>query len=350
MPAEFARHVGCWIFWPERTDNWRNGAKPAQKAFAEVASAIGRFEPVTVACSASQFKNARTNLPDYVRVIELSYNDAWARDIAPTFVTNGKGETRGVDWRFNSWGGLNEGLYFPWDLDDAAKEKIFEIERVSRYRADFVLEGGAIHVDGEGTLIATEDCVLNKNRNPEVSKAAMEEKLQEHLGVEKFVWLKRGLWNDETGGHVDNLCCFARPGVVALHWTDDKTDPQYEIAQEAFDTLSREQDAKGRSFEIHRIHQPRPLTMTKDESAGVDRVAGSKARCEGDRLTASYINFYIANNALIAPLFDDSEHDSKAMQSLKMLFPDRQVIPVAAREILLGGGGIHCITQQQPEG
>jgi agmatine deiminase len=347
MPAEFATHDGCWIFWPERPDKWREGAKPAQRVFAQIAVTIARFERVTVATSREQFLHAREILPPSIRVIELSYNDSWTRDMGPTFVTNGRGEIRGIHWQFNAHGGLEGGLYFPWDLDALAAQKILEIERIDRYKADLVMEGGSFHVDGEGTLLTTEECLLNPNRNPRLHKESIEERLQEYLGVEKIIWLNRGLWLDEVSGHVDNLCCFARPGVIALNWTDDRNDPQYDICQAAFDVLSNERDAKGRRFEVHKICQPQPLYMTAEESNGVDRIEGTRSCQEGDRLTASYINFYIANSAVIVPLFDDAQ-DEPAIAALKTLFPEREVIGIRAREVVLGGGGIHCMTQQQP--
>src|SRR5512146_2694488 len=174
MPAEFARHAGTWMLWPERPDNWRLGGKPAQKTFAAVAAAIRQFEPVTVGVNHRQFEIARHMLPASVRVVEISSNDSWMRDCGPTFVIDGHGGVRGVDWDFNAWGGLNGGLYFPWDLDDAVPQKVLEIEGIDRYKAPLVLEGGSIHVDGEGTLITTEECLLNPNRNPEHARQQTE--------------------------------------------------------------------------------------------------------------------------------------------------------------------------------
>src|SRR5689334_21041540 len=151
MPAEFSRHTGCWMLWPERPDNWRDGAQPAQRAFTDVATAIARFEPVSIGVSAAHYEFARGQLPPAVRVVEISHDDAWMRDVGPTVVINKKGERRGVDWQFNAWGGLNGGLYFPWNLDDAVARKVLEIEGLDRYRAPFIMEGGALHVDGQGT-------------------------------------------------------------------------------------------------------------------------------------------------------------------------------------------------------
>ena len=197
MPGEFEEHKQAWMLWPERPDNWRNGAKPAQQVFANVANAIAQFEPITVGVSDAQFENARRLLGENVRVVEISSNDSWVRDCGPTFVKNDKGEVRAVNWDFNAWGGLFDGLYFPWDKDDRVPAKICNIENVDMYKPDhFVLEGGSIHVDGEGTLVVTEQCLLSPGRNPELTKEQIEE-----YGIEPFiqeckksVWKYKGEW------------------------------------------------------------------------------------------------------------------------------------------------------------
>ena len=347
MPAEFEKHSGCWMLWPERTDNWRQGAKPAQEAFAAVAAAIARGEPVTVGVSAAQFQNARARLPGAVRVVEMSSNDAWIRDCGPTFVIDSKGRRRGIDWTFNGWGGLHSGLYFPWDRDDEVAQKVLELEGADRYRTRFVLEGGAIHVDGRGTCLTTEECLLNPNRNPDLSRAEVEDHLRRYLGVTTVIWLDRGVYLDETGGHIDELACFTSPGNVLLTWTDDRQDPQYEISRDAFARLRHARDAGGRALTIHKIHQPGPLFMTAEEAAGIDVREGSRPRKAGDRLAGSYVNFYIANKCVVMPLYD-KRRDPAALRTLRRLFPQREVLGVATREILLGGGNIHCITQQVP--
>jgi agmatine deiminase len=347
LPAEFEPHAGCWMLWPERPDGWTFGAKPAQRAYTAVASAIGRFEPVTVGVSAQQFLNARQLLPDYVRVVELSANDAWARDCAPLFVVNAQGLVRGVDWEFNGWGGS---YYNSSHLDNLVPRKILELERLDRYKADMVLEGGSIHVDGQGTLITTESCLLNPNRNPHLAQEEIEAQLKEYLNVDKIIWLSRGVYLDNTAGHVDNLCCFIRPGVVALTWTDDTLDPQHEISLEVYEQLKAATDARGRKLEIHKIHQPDPLYVTQEEVENLDIIETTKPRRAGDRLTASYLNFYIANGGIIAPLFNDRVHDWAALETLQKLFPNREVIGIQSRDINFGGGNIHCITMQQPTG
>jgi len=347
MPGEFEPHSGCWMAWPERPDNWRLGAKPAQEAYAAVAEAIAASEPVTMAVSDAQFENCRAMLPPEVRVVEISTDDAWIRDSGPTFVVDRGGRRRGVDWHFNAWGGTNGGLYFPWDSDDRVAAKVLEVEGADRYRAPIVLEGGAIHVDGEGTVLTTEECLLNPNRNPDLSCEQIERVLLDYLGAEKVIWLGAGVFEDETDGHVDNLACFARPGTVLLTWTDDEDDPQHQISRKARERLEAATDARGRSLELVLLPSPGPLLISAEEAQGVDAAEGTVPRNAGDRLAASYVNFYLGNSRIVCPLLDP-RHDEEAAAILRRVFPDREVVGVPAREILLGGGNIHCITQQVP--
>ena len=347
MPGEFELHSGCWILWPHRPDNWREGAQPAQRAFAAVAAAIAPFEPVTVGAAADQYEFARAAMPAPVRVVEMLSNDAWMRDVGPTCVVNGAGGVRGVDWHFNAWGGLDGGLYFPWDQDELVARKVLETERLQRYRAPIVCEGGAIHVDGEGTLLVTEQCLLRGNRNPQLTQAQIETVLRQYLGVKTVIWLDQGVFNDETDGHIDNLACFARPGEVILTWTDNRRDPQYRISRDALDRLGDARDARGRRLKIHKLPMPGPLYASRSEAAGVLARAGALPRHARARLAGSYVNFYLANKAVVMPLLD-ARTDSIAMAKLRRIFPERRVVGVAAREILLGGGNIHCITQQIP--
>ena len=180
MPAEFEPQDKIWMIWPERTDNWRDGAKPAQQAYAMVAKAISAFEPVNMLVSSAQYANCRNQLPPEITVIEMSTNDAWARDCGPSFLVNDHGDLRACDWTFNAWGGLTDGLYFPWDKDDMVARKICELEHVDSYRTnDFVLEGGSFHVDGEGTVLTTEMCLLSAGRNPSLSKGEIEQKTKQ---------------------------------------------------------------------------------------------------------------------------------------------------------------------------
>lgn len=348
MPGEFEPHEQTWMLWPERSDTWRLGGKPAQKAFAKVAEAIAQFEPVTMGVSTAQFQNARNQLPEHIRVVEISNNDAWIRDCGPTFVKNDEGDVRVVNWDFNAWGGLYDGLYFPWDLDVQVPEKIAEMEKLDRYDAPMVLEGGAFNVDGEGTLLTTEECLLSPGRNPDLTKKEIERYLSDYLNIQKVIWLGKGLAQSETNGHVDAICCFVRPGVVLLHWTDNLDDPSYESVRDAFERLSNTRDAKGRKLEIHKIHGGSRTFVTKEEAVGVDMVKGVKPRQEGAELNVNYINFFIVNGGVIVPAYGD-KNDQLAVEVFERLFPDRKVLSISGvREISLAGGNIHCITQQQP--
>lgn len=348
MPAEWETHSGCWLIWPENTDNWRMGAKPVQQKFIEVATTISQYEPVTMCVSPDQYRNARAKLPENIRVVELAHKDAWARDAGPTFLVNDNGGLRGVDWGFNAYGGLEEGLHFPWNHCELAARKILEIEKADRYRPDLIMEGGSIHVDGQGTLVTTEECLLHPNRNPDLSKDDVEQYLKDYLNIEKVIWLKQGLFEDETNGHVDNICCFLAPGIVALAWTDDKNDPQYEISNQCLEILKSERDAQGNELKIVKFPQPKPIIYTEEECLGIDLDEYAEPRCAGDRTGATYLNFYIGNDVVVYPTFDD-KNDEVVKQILSEYFPGREIIGIYAREIILGGGNIHCITQQQPK-
>ncbi|MGY0615944.1 agmatine deiminase [Vibrio sp. FJH11] len=346
MPGEHEPHNEVWMAWPTRSDNWRYSGKPAQKAFVDVAIAISKTTPVVMLVEHSQFANARARLPADIKVVEMSYNDCWMRDIGATYVTNENGTRRGINWQFNAWGGLVDGLYFPWDLDDAVASKMLNLTADDIYQAPIVLEGGSVHTDGDGTLFTTEECLLHPSRNPGLSKADIEHHLKSFLGVEKVIWLPRGLYNDETNGHVDNIMHVVKPGEVVLTWCDNERDPQYQISREALDILSSQKDAKGRTIKVHKLPMPGPLYMTEEEAVGIDQSEGME-REAGERLAASYANFLISNGQVVYPLLDEKS-DSDARTVLEVAFPEHVLVGVNAREILLGGGNIHCITQQVP--
>jgi agmatine deiminase len=346
MPGEFEVHVGTWMLWPQRSDVWRLGAKPAQRAWVELATTIARFEPVTVGVNHDQFLNARGRLPPHIRVLELSSDDVWIRDSGPSFLVNEEGEVRAVDWHFNSWGQIGLAA---WDRDDMVARKICEVEGVDRCRAPLVMEGGSFHVDGEGTVLTTEECLLNPNRNPQLSKQQIEHYLFEYLNAETIIWLGRGLDPDVTSGHVDDVAFFVRPGVVAVAWTDDPSDHRREILVENYERLRSVTDARERRLKIHKIPLPAEVVITEEEASGIDVVEGTLPLEAGFSQAAAYINLYLCNGAVIMPTFDDP-CDETARRALQGLFPERTVAPVPSREIILAGGNIHCVTQQVPLG
>ena len=361
MPAEFEEHEGCIIVWPQRPGSWSFGADAACAAFTAVIKAIAASEQVYVACDkrSKHWQRAERMLAGLanVELLDIPTDDSWARDIGPTFVVQDTAEgrvVRGINWRFNAWGGEVDGLYPDYEQDDAfaaafAKTKGYELYEA----APFVLEGGSIHVDGEGTAMVTASCLLSAGRNPKLTQAQIEDKLKEYLNVEKVLWLPRGIYNDETNEHVDNVCAFIRPGEVVLAWTDKEDDPQYALSKASLDYLEQATDAKGRKIIVHKLPVPAvPVCITEDEVAGFDFVEGEDMREAGERLAASYVNFYFSNDSVVLPAFggENTASDAQAAVILAQLCPERRIVQISARAILTGGGNIHCITQQIPKG
>lgn len=354
MPAEFSKHSATVMIWPERPGSWCYEAKFAEKVFAEIIEKIAEFEKVFVLASNKKFHHAKACLEGVknAEVLNINSDDAWARDTAPTFVVNGKGDIRAVDWLFNAWGGEYDGLYANWDNDDKIPYELCKKLGIALYDAHpFVLEGGSIHTDGEGTLITTEECLLSKGRNPQLTKAEIEEKLNKYLGINKTIWLPKGIYNDETNGHIDNICAFVAPTEVVLAWCDDENDPQYAISKACLDILENSTDNKGRKIKVHKLPVPKiPVTVTENDIKGYIFEDGEDTREVGERLAASYVNFYFCNGAVILPQFggENAESDRVAAEILEIVCKDRKIIPIYARDIIVGGGNIHCITQQIP--
>ena len=361
MPAEYEQHEGCIIVWPQRPGSWSFGADAACEAFTAVIKAIAASEQVYVACDkkSKHWQRAEQMLSGIanVELLDIPTDDSWARDIGPTFVVKDTAEgrvVRGINWRFNAWGGEVDGLYPDYEQDDEFAAAFAPAKSYKLYEAaPFVLEGGSIHVDGEGTALVTASCLLSGGRNPQLTQAQIEEKLKEYLNVEKVLWLPRGIYNDETNEHVDNVCAFIRPGEVVLAWTDKEEDPQYALSKASLDYLQQATDAKGRKIVVHKLPIPDvPVCITEDEVAGFDFVEGEDMREAGERLAASYVNFYFSNDSVVLPAFggENAASDARAAAILAALCPERKIVQISARAILTGGGNIHCITQQIPKG
>lgn len=329
MPAEWAPHRRTWMCWPCRTEIWGgpDGLLRAKQAFARVARALTTFEPVTMAVRPHDAPEAKLACAGKVGLFEVPLDDSWARDMGPTFLSGPHGRRAGTAWRFNAWGNK----YHPYTNDEALGARILEEAGAAVYRAPLVCEGGAIHVDGEGTLMTTEQCLLNPNRNPHLDRRQVEERLALFTGARRILWLGEGFSDDETDGHVDNIACFAAPGRVLVGVPHARSHPDFEPVIEAIRRLKAARDAEGRPLEVIEIVQPRK----------------SRHDWRGRPLQASYINFYLANGGLLMPGFDDP-HDEKARDALAACFPGRDVLQIDALDIVEGGGGIHCITQQEP--
>ena len=328
MPPEWAPHARCWMQWPCREPLFGEHLRAAREAYAEVAQTIAEFEPVTMIASPEHVVEASLKCGPGVSTFSLPLDDSWCRDSGPTFVVNARGEVAGVAWKWNAWGDK----YPDHQRDAQVSRAVLEHLGMRRYAAPLVLEGGAIHVDGEGTLLTTESCLLNPNRNPDLGRAEVEELLRQYLGVRTILWLNGGVEDDDTDGHVDNVACFVRPGLVLALNSSDPADGNYAMLAENIERLRASTDAAGRSLEVVPIEQPRRREMA-----------------DGRRLALSYVNFYIANGGIVMPAFEDPQ-DRHAYDIVQRAFPDRRVMQVPATEIVFGGGGIHCITQQQPAG
>ena len=354
MPGEFAPHLGTVMVFPERPGSWGTDPTAAQRAFAMIAARLSQNERVWMLVNDRSEAAAKAMLPPQVELLHIDTDDAWARDIAPTFVRNSAGELRGISWQFNAWGGDFDGLYAQWDKDDAAADAVCEALRIPCCDArPFVLEGGAIHSDGEGTVLVTEACLLSKGRNPDLTKEQISAYLRDFLDAEKVIWIPYGIYNDETNEHVDNIAAFLAPAEIVLAWCDDPADPQYEMSRADFDVLSRETDAKGRHFRIVKLPVPHmPVCVTEEECGQYCFAEGEDTREPGERLAASYVNFYMGNGCALVPQFGGAyaEDDARALEILRGALRGREVVPIPARCILLGGGNIHCITQQVPAG
>lgn len=351
MPGEFEPQDRVWMAWPHRCDTWAFGAKPAQVQYANIAKAIAKFTPLTMCVNEADYKNAQALLGevDNINVIEMTTDDAWVRDTGATFLVNDKGEVRANHWHFNAYGGFFDGLYFPWDKDEEIALKMCELAGVVRYRPDdFILEGGSFHVDGEGTVITTEMCLLSEGRNPQYNKSEIEDLLKEYLNCEKVIWVKDGIDEEETTGHIDDVACYARPGEVICIWTDDEANPFYQQSHDAFETLSNATDAKGRKLKVHKLCLPvKPTYMPQAHCDTIDIDEMAEPRVSDEPCIASYLNFLITNKGVIVPQYGD-ENDALAISQLSEIFPDHEVVGVKSQEVVYGGGNIHCITQQQP--
>lgn len=342
MPAEWHPHAACWMGWPSNEAAYRDAPlgpsvalQNAKLSYAEVARAIARFEPVRVAAAPGDAKTAAAACGPDVDVIQMPIDDAWARDTGPSFLLGAAGELGGVHWGFNNYGNephADKPALAPAEYanDAAIGRRILEREGARVFPAPLIMEGGALHVDGEGTVLVTEECLLHPNRNPDLTKSEIERHLLDYLGAEKVIWLGRGLVEDETNGHIDELACFVRPGVVMALRRTETDDVDYPALEDNLERLAAATDARGRSLEIIEIHAAPPT------------------RHRGVRLSLSYINCYLANGGVVMPSFESPEHDAAAAAVMARTFPERTIVQVPALDIFGGGGGIHCITQQQP--
>ena len=373
MPGEFNSHLGTIMIYPVRPGSFGKDRTDTLKSFGTVFFEILKREELFLLAGKNHLEEAMGFMKDLIdtcslkedmqeeqkdlltkrlHILEIESDDAWARDVAPTFVADDNGNVRGVNWSFNAWGGEVDGLYANWDLDDKVAGSFCDKQGFDYYDAvPFVLEGGSIHSDGEGTVLVTKSCLLSKGRNPDLSKEQIEDKLKEYLGAKKILWLPSGIYNDETNEHVDNVCAFIRPGEVVLAWTDNEDDPQYAMSKADLEYLQSVTDAMGRSIKVHKLPIPdHPVLVNEDDLSNYEFEEGEDFREVGERLAASYVNFYFVNGAALVPQFggENKASDKRALDILRSICKDKEIVGIDARPILLGGGNIHCITQQIP--
>jgi len=330
MPPEWEPHERTLVAWPvqESMCNPEN-YESICAGYASFVKTIAEFEPVTVIVNAQDIEKAKRNCySPNIEWLTLEHNDSWIRDSGPTFVYNANGALTGIDWRFNAWGEK----YSPWNLDDELANKVLRHFDINRVRASLVMEGGSFSTDGEGTLLTTKECLLNQNRNPDMSADEIESELRKHLGIQKIIWLQHGLDGDETDGHIDNLACFASPGKILIQTSTDPNDVNTQRSKENIALLRHSTDAQGRSLQIVEIPQP----VRADGKEG--------------RLTLSYLNFYFVNGGIILPVFGgaSADIDEEAVRIISDVFPDRKIRRADGMAIVTEGGNIHCATQQMP--
>lgn len=325
MPAEWQTHTRCWMAWPSNPAIWRNGMDEAYRSFAAVVRAILDFEPVTLLVRPADRALAFQLCGAQVEYLEYPLDDSWMRDFGPTFVVDGEGGLAGVNWQFNGWG------KYPHDNDHHVAAQVLVHERIACIDAPLVLEGGSIHVDGEGTVLTTEQCLLHPNRNPRLTRDEIEALVLQYTGASQMIWLHRGLQDDDTDGHIDELACFVRPGVVLAMMGSERDDVDYAPLQENLGILREATDARGRRLDVVTVEQPRAVHL------------GER------RLSQSYVNFYLPNGGVVMPAFNDPPRDAAARGVLQELFPARKVVQIPGQGLAVGGGNIHCITQQQPD-
>jgi agmatine deiminase len=326
MPAEWAPHAGCWMAWPKRAELWGEHIEGAREDYVRVARAIAAHEPVTMIADPRDAAGAFRRCGPSIKVVSMPIDDSWLRDSAPTFVVNRAGGRAAAAFTFNAWGAK----YQPHDQDATLGPRVAELSGFPLYKSKLVVEGGGFLSDGEGTLITAETCVLNANRNPGWSKAEAEAELCAMLGMEKVIWLPGDVTDTETDGHVDGYLAYVKPATVLCEVVADPADPRYAIMAENRRVLETETDARGRRFNLLPI-------------AEAPRSAVPEGICR------SYVNFYIANGAVIAPAYGLPEDEAVA-ETLRLAYPERSIVPVALQDLFRGGGGIHCITQQEPAG
>jgi len=337
MPPEWQRHTATWLTWPKDPETWPDRVPQVEAIYLQMMAALAPNEIVNLLVDDAETEaavRARCVFPGAknIRCHQIPTVDSWIRDYGPNFLVNIKGELAYNDWIFNAWGNKYEEL----KRDNSIPARLESLIKAPRFEPGIVMEGGSIEVNGEGCLLTTEQCLLNPNRNPQLSKEEIAQHLKSYLGVEKVLWLGEGIVGDDTDGHIDDIARFVAPNVIACAVEDDPEDANYELLQDNLKRLRAMTDAQGRAFEIVTLPMPGVVGGTSTEQRNLDR------------LPASYANFCIANQVVLAPVFGHA-NDARALETLQRLFADRRVVGINCEPLVWGMGTIHCVTQQQPQ-
>ena len=334
MPAEWECHLSTWLTWPHNLETWPGqDMQKVEEEFLSIIRHLAPEESVNILVNNEEMKKAvKLILKGHglnfknIFLHEIPTNDSWIRDYGPNFIVQPSGKVAVNDWNFDSWGGK-----YKWELDDLAGTVIAEESGLLNFKPEIVLEGGAIDVNGLGTCITTESCILNPNRNDSINREGMEKILKDYLGVKKIIWLNGSLEGDDTDGHIDNLARFVNPQTIVCAVEEDEFDANYNILKNNFDRLKTITDQDENPLKVVALPMPGYVGNQKE------------------RLPASYANFYIANNLVLIPVYDHP-NDKRALSILEPLFPDRKIVPILCKNLIWGLGGVHCLTQQHPAG
>jgi len=332
MPAEWENHDAIWLAWPYDPTTFPNRVKSVEATYVQIVKEIHAGEEVNLFVRNERTKKKVMRLfgeadidLDRVHFYVFDYADVWFRDYGPIFVKNARHELAMIHWDFNSWGEKYETLLKDRDVPEFINRKM----KLKCFKPGVVLEGGSIDVNGAGTLLTTEQCLLNKNRNPHLNKQQIEQYISDFLGVTHFIWLKCGILGDDTDGHIDDLARFVNPTTIVCAYQENENDADFEALNENFRILSQSVDQDGKPFNVVKLPMPNVVSD------------------EGYRLPASYTNFYIGNQKVLVPIFNDP-HDEKALAILQSFFPTRKVTGIVCSDLVYGFGTLHCISQQQP--
>lgn len=333
MPAEWEPQVAIWLSWPHKYASWPGQFRPVPYAYAEIVKQISRFQEVRINAASRLHARARRLCEkagaDMSRVTFYAHptNDAWCRDHGPIFVKNdATGEVAITDWAYNAWGDK----YPPYDLDNKIPPSIAQKLKMRRFENDMILEGGSIDVNGQGLLLTSEQCLLNKNRNPHLTREQIEQNLKDYLGVKTVLWVGDGIIGDDTDGHIDDITRFYKADGFVTCVEPNKRDPNHKILEENLERLRSFRTPAGKKFSIVEIPMPKPMAF------------------QGQPVPASYANFLIINGAVLVPQFRQPKRDAEAREVIASCFPKREIIGIDCYHLIWGLGTLHCISQQQP--